>query len=469
MRLAALVPIGFALGALACALALRHAPAALAVDLAQPLVVVTYWQSFGALMWLTLFGAVAVASVGYVFAIKDAPRYLGVRRYLMMTMLISVLACAAALAFPVVFSSDVYAYAGYGNMALHGIDPYAHARITVRDPVFDAMLWQWGNPPPMCVYGPAFVWFAKSIVALFSPLGPAAPLWAFRVLACAALVLCAPLAYAAFKPFSQSRRLTAAAGIALNPVAIWSCAEGHNDILVVALVLGGFAFAVRSRAFAGALVVALAALVKAPALAAAAAFSVYAWPRREMRMRVITGAALGALITIAIAAPLETGARTHVALSGHYFAQFSVQYALSTVVPLWIAVTLTFAACAIAALLGLRALYLGRPRGAIYVAVAAWLILPNPYPWYTLWILPVAFLATDERGMWGLIAASLLSIFRYYGDATTELSAPLGVAIVVLQVALPIALIMAGRTNRARPDLRETHTRAPDFARLRSP
>ena len=463
MRLTALVPIGFALGALACALALRHAPAALAVDLAQPLVVVTYWQSFGALMWLTLFGAVAVASVGYVFAIKSAPRHLR------MTMLISALACAAALAFPVVFSSDVYAYAGYGNMALHGMDPYAHARITVRDPIFDAMLWQWGNPPPMCVYGPAFVWFAKSIVALSSQLGPAAPLWAFRVLACAVLVLCAPLAYAAFKPFSQSRRLTAAAGIALNPVAIWSCAEGHNDIFVVALVLGGFAIAVRSRAFVGALVVALAALVKAPALAAAAAFSVYAWPRREMRMRVITGAALGALITIAIAAPLEIGAQKRIALSGHYFAQFSVQYALSTVVPLWIAVTLTFAACAIAALLGLRALYLGRPSGAIYVAVAAWLMLPNPYPWYALWILPVAFLASDVRQMWGLIAASLLSIFRYYGDATTELSAPLGVAIVVLQVALPIALIMAARTNRARPDLRETRTPAPDFARLRSP
>jgi hypothetical protein len=465
MRLAALVPAGFALGALACALLLHHAPSTIASDLAQPLVVVTYWHSFGSLAWLCLFGAVVISSVGYLSVMVSLRNELTMTRTIM---LLSALACAAALAFPVIFSSDVYAYAAYGNMALHGIDPYAHARIDVHDPLFKAVVWQWGNPPPMCVYGPAFVWLAKAIVALFLPLGVAAPLWAFRVLACIALVACAPLAYAAFKPFPQSRRLAAAAGIALNPIAIWSCAEGHNDIFILASALAGFALAVRWRAFTGALVVALAALVKAPALAAAGAFALHAW-KSEDRTRVLAGVALGTLLALAIAAPLELGVRAHLAPGGHYAPQLSLQYLLATLVPLPTAVVLTCAASAVLGAVGLRLLYLRDASGAVYLAFAAWLLVPNPYPWYALWILPVAFLAANEREMWAVIAASLLAVFRYYAEGTALLPAPQNVAIVLLQIALPLALLMAGRKVRARRDRPEIHTPAPDFAPLRFP
>ncbi len=205
---------------------------------------VTYWQHFGALLWLLLAAAVAVATVGYVAVLRAS-----IPNRLPATMLASALACACALAFPVIFSSDVYAYAGYGDMALVGIDPYAHSAIAARGPLMDAVLWQWGNPPPICVYGPAFVWLAKAIVATFLPLGTGAPLWGFRAVACASLVACAPLAYAAFYPLSREQRLTAAAGIALNPVAIWVSAEGHNDALVVACLLGAFVLAARGAPF----------------------------------------------------------------------------------------------------------------------------------------------------------------------------------------------------------------------------
>src|SRR5690242_15391093 len=108
MRAASLVPAGFAIGAALCALMLRHAPDAVAVDRAQPLVVVTYWQQFGAQMWLAFAVAIAIASVGYVWVLRKGPSTsLGVVRYLTMTGMVSALACAAALLFPVVFSSDV--------------------------------------------------------------------------------------------------------------------------------------------------------------------------------------------------------------------------------------------------------------------------------------------------------------------------------------------------------------------------
>lgn len=457
MRLTALIPLGFAIGALACTAILRYAPAPVSVDLAQPLAVVTYWQNFGALMWLTLFVAIAIASTGYVFTLIRTPSKLTV------IAAFSAVGCVCALAFPVVFSSDVYAYAGYGDMAMHNISPYAHARIGVRDPLLDAMVWQWGNPPPMCVYGPAFVWLAQGIVALFMPLGVAAPLWAFRALACVALIACAPLAYAAFAPFPRSRRLLAAAGIALNPIAIWSCAEGHNDAIGVALLLAGFALAARSRAFAGALVVALAALVKAPALVAGGAFVVHAWKRPE-RVRVLCGATIGTLIVLTIAAPLEYGVRAHLAPAGHYSPQFSFQSALAMVLPTALAVTIVFALCAALAIAGVRRLYRGDASGALYAAFAAWLALPNVYPWYAIWILPTAFLARNAGDMWAIIAASLLVVFRYYGDATSEASPALSIAIVVLQYGLPILLFMVVRMGRARPGLRGIHTPAPDFA-----
>ena len=471
MRVALLVPIGFALGAAACRIALRFAPADFNVDLTQPLVVVTYWQSFGAEMWLCLFGAVAIGAVGYFLFLRMlASSSSAALRDAWYITLVSVIACACALAFPVVFSSDVYAYAGYGAMSLHGIDPYAHARVTLRDPLLDAMLWQWGNPPPMCVYGPAFVWISKIAVAVLQQAGPAAPLWALRILSCIALVVCAPLAYTAFAPFGCARSSLAAAGIALNPIAIWSCAEGHNDAIVVAIVLGGFALVARSRTFAGAATVALASLIKAPALAAATAFALFAWHDARVRWTVFGGTAAGVVFAAAIAAPLEYGVGVHLAPGGHYAPQFSVQSALALILPLEAAATVTFALCGVAAVLGGIQLYRGNADGAIAIAFAAWLALPNPYPWYAIWFLPVAFLAASDapEEMWAIVAASLLVVLRYYAEATTDLGTPLSVVIVAAQFGVPIALLMAARTYRAHRVRREIRTTGPDFATTRN-
>jgi hypothetical protein len=465
-----LIPGGFLAGAALSAWMLRSAPAAVAVDRAQPLVVVTYWQQFGAQMWIAFALAIAIASVGYVRILRhrevsspepvEGPeRMRAAPRSVAAISILSALACGAALLFPVVFSSDVYAYAGYGDMALHGISPYAHARIAVRDPLLDAMLWQWGNPPPMCVYGPAFVWLDQAIVTAFMPLGAAAPLWAFRILACIALVACAPLAFSAFAAFPREKRLAAAAGIALNPIAIWSAAEGHNDTLALAIVLAGFALAARSRIFAGALVAALSALVKAPGALAAAALAAAYWPHRSRFAGAASGAALGLAIVAALAIPLEYGVRSHLAPQGHYFPQFSLQY-----VSLGLTIAIGLALIAMTCFDGLSM----TTGGVQYLVFAAWIAIPNPYPWYAVWLLPVAFLVWRSYASWALIAASLLIAVRYYPDATTDLSRPLSVALVALEFGIPLALLIAHMVN-ARRGRREIRTRVPGFVAPRSP
>lgn len=458
MRLAGLVPLGFAAGALACRLFLRAAPSTVAIDRAQPLVVVTYWHSFGALMWLSLALAFAIASVGYLMTLHGTSNVTTIALW-------SALACAAALAFPVVFSSDAYAYAGYGWLAAHGLDPYAHARVLHPDSLMRGVLWQWGNPPPVCVYGPAFVWFAQAIVAALAAFGPAAPLWAFRILACAALVACAPLAYAAFAPFSARARTAAAAGIALNPIAIWSCAEGHNDVFAIALALGGFAL-VRAQPFAGALLLGLSPLVKLPGLIAAAGAAVWAWSGGT-RSQVAIGALLGLAIAAVLARPLEAALDAHVLATGRYAPQGSLQYLLSVIVPTQtVAITLLPAAALTVA--GAVKLFRADLAGAPLLALAAWLAIPNPYPWYALWILPVAFLAPRTPGAAAIVALALCTVARYYVEATTAQATGINVAIASFQLLVPAAVFIA-RSRRLRRDLPESRSPVPDLAISRYP
>lgn len=427
-----LLPAGFAAGAVAATILLRAAPPEYGADLAQPLVVVTYWQHFGALTFSALAGAFVLAAIGYLAALRRIPR----RREIV---LLCALSCAAALCFPVVFSSDVYAYAGYGWMLLHGISPYGHARLAGGDALLNAVLWQWGNPPPVCVYGPVFVAVA-SFAALFAPLGAAAPLWILRLLACASLVVCAL--------FGKRR---AAAIVALNPIAIWSAAEGHNDAMAIAPVLASLALAAGAP-MAAALSAAIASAVKIPAALVLAAIA-----RKNVR-----AALAGSVLTAVLAIPLLVAATQHLASGGHYLPQFSLQYVLALVMPAPLAIALTFVA-------GIALAVASRGRAA-FVVFAIWLCIPNPYPWYASWLLVPAALTTRRGERAALIAASLLAPLRYYGEATSAVAAPLACAITAAMFGIPLAmLVLSARSERAHRVRRGSRIAGLDFAPGRRP
>lgn len=468
MRLGALIPAGFLLGAFLCEQLLAGAPRSIAADLAQPLVVVTYWKAFGAQVVTLLLLSVSIACVGYVGMLR-ALAGASPKRALQGIIALSGISCAAALAWPVIFSSDVYAYAGYGDLALHGISPYAHARIVLHDRLLDAVVWQWGNPPPMCVYGPAFVWIAQAMVALLLPLGASAPLWGFRILSCLALVACGPLAYAAFRRFPQNVRLAAAAGISLNPIALWGSAGGHNDAVVLAVVLAGFALVQSSKLQAGAALVALGALIKAPAVAASAGLLLASWHDRKRFGNLLLGTMLGLALVLAIAAPLEYGVRAHLVPGGKYLPQFSLQYVLAAMVPSWTAIALAILAAGTLAAAGARRLARGERDGAAFLAIALWLLIPNPYPWYALWILPAAFLVWDTAAAAAVIAASVCIVFRYVPDATwAAFPVPQGIAVTVAEMGAPVLLLSAYIRGLARRGRREDRTPELGLAPRRS-
>lgn len=435
-RLAALaIPGGFLIASVASRLALAHAPARIArADLAQPVAVVTNWGAYGALHFVILFVSVGIAAIAYAWV---AQRMWEGRENLSLSWIVTLAAAAIAVAWtlPAIFSSDVYAYAAYGEAARSGLNPYVRATLPGSDPLFAAAIWQWGNPLPVCVYGPVFVALAAGIVSILHTAGVTAQLDGLRALASLAWLACIALVYTAY-PGERARRAAAAFFVGLNPVALWSVVEGHNDALALAAVLCGFAAMQRGRYAIGAAIAALAGTIKIPALAGGAAAAI-----TERRAR--WGAAAGILAALALSLPLILAALTQLAPHGRYAPQASFE---AIVKPLaFVALRSDTAATWTTWLVALTvAVVCARRGGWISLALAAWLLIPNPYPWYCLWLLPVAALAPGSRGATVAIWLSLASMLRYVPDAIGAPS-PLYASFLGIAATLPFLALLGSK------------------------
>ena len=390
---------------------------------AQPIVVVTDWgeHAFGPLA--VLIGFIALAGVLYWRMLARGDVF-----SLPALIALATLGLAAAWCAPVIFSSDVYAYAAYGELARLGLDPYVRVLHAGNDPLIANAAWQWSGSLPVCVYGPAFVALARSIVAATAPLGALAQLQALRLVASAAFLFCAPLAYAAFEG-DRRARLRAAATLALNPVAIWCAAEGHNDALALAVVLAGIAL-VRKRLFPiGAAIVALSALIKPQGAAAAIALGA-----SDRRARA--GAAFGLAIVVVLWLPALAAIAKQVAPHGQYAPQASLQAVFA---PLGAVPAIAVAAAVSIGLVvgGVRLLRGGRRDGWVFLGLAAWVLIPNPYPWYAIWLVALAAMAAHTKAWRVALLLSFSSVLRYLPDAIAT-PAPAGSVALGTLAALPL-------------------------------
>ncbi|MBC5810621.1 MAG: DUF2029 domain-containing protein [Candidatus Eremiobacteraeota bacterium] len=296
------VPAAMLAGAIGARVALARPPVKAWTDLAQPLPVVTAWGTLGLVPFAWLAFAVAAGACAIVSTWgRPAARGPSLR----LTLACAALTLAAALAWPVVFSSDVYAYAAYGDAMLHGLDPYAAPAPTMHDAFFDAARWQWGGATfPACVYGPAFVALATLLTAA-SAGHVAIALWIFRLAACAAF-LGSIVAFDRALQRNERRRLAVAA-YALNPVALWSAAEGHNDAFVLLFVMTAFAL-MRSRTTIAGFALGFAAAFKAVALAVPG-LVLFSRAEGSSAYRRFALATLGGVaLAIAIALPVQVHA-----------------------------------------------------------------------------------------------------------------------------------------------------------------
>jgi hypothetical protein len=346
---------------------------------------------------------------------------------------------------PVAFSSDAYAYAAYGEAALRGADPFARIVLSGSGQMTGALRIQWGAAVPACVYGWGFVATAAAVMWLTVPMGLAAQLDGLRLTSSVAALACGALAYAAF-PGDRLTRLRSAVLIGCNPVTLWCAVEGHNDAWAAAVGLAGCALA-RRRPRLGAFVAGAAGAFKLPA-AAAGAFATFRRP--DVWIAAMAGIAVSAAAVWPVAAHWASGSNVH----GGYAPQASLQgltFDLLTRVAgneaarTAAIVLASCAAIALGAIAGAR-LRRGEREGWVLLALAAWLLVPNPYPWYGLWLTLAAAAAPASRAATVVVWTIAGSLVRYAPDAVG--TPPLWMSAMLSAIAIiPYALLIPVRRS----------------------
>lgn len=192
---------------------------------------------------------------------------------------------------PPLLSSDVFSYIAYGRIgALHGLDPYKVTPAMVQgDPVYGFVGWR--HMPS--IYGPLFTVGSYPLGLLSVP----AALWSFKVLASLSSLALAALVWKLAEQFGRSGA-EAAALVGLNPILlIWAVGGAHNDLLMLAVLLGGLVLVMGDRALAGG--AALGAAVAIKITAGLALPFVLIGDRR--RVRVFAGIALATAVSVLVA------------------------------------------------------------------------------------------------------------------------------------------------------------------------
>jgi alpha-1,6-mannosyltransferase len=178
---------------------------------------------------------------------------------------------------PPVFSRDVYSYIAQGLLAHHAFNPYHVAPSALgHGRSFASIAHVWRNTASP--YGPLFVSLSRATVTVAGRSLDA------QVIAFRALELLGVAGIMVFLP-RLARRLGTDPGIALwlaalSPLALFSyIASGHNDALMVGLLVAGVALAMEDRLALGVALCAVGALIKLPAALAIVFIAVVAFRR----------------------------------------------------------------------------------------------------------------------------------------------------------------------------------------------
>jgi len=166
---------------------------------------------------------------------------------------------------PPIFSKDLYSYIGQGLLAHRGLDPYSTGTSALgHGPLLSSIASVWRHSPTP--YGPLFITTSRAVVSAFGPSLIAQTI----ALRCVELIGMALIAYSLPR---LARHLGTDPGIALwlgvlSPLTLFSfVASGHNDCLMLGLLLAGVTMAVEGRLVGALLLCSLATAIKVPAAA----------------------------------------------------------------------------------------------------------------------------------------------------------------------------------------------------------
>ncbi|HXQ91037.1 MAG TPA: polyprenol phosphomannose-dependent alpha 1,6 mannosyltransferase MptB [Acidimicrobiales bacterium] len=365
---------------------------------------------------------------------------------------------------PPLFSRDLYSYMGQGLVAHSGLDPYAVGPAVLGPGhVLGSIASVWRKTP--APYGPLFVAGTRGIAALFGRAITA------EVVALRVLELLGVAMVMRYLP-RLARTIGVDAGTALwlgvlSPLALFSfVASGHNDALMLGLLVAGLALAAEGRLVLALVLCGLATAVKLPAAVAVVFIAASRLRPRQGRQRLSTlatvvgvPAATVALVTWAsgfgwtwlslgalhVPADLRVLPTPSVAVGNMFTAVLHVvriHVRQDTVVRVTQVVLGVLALAVVAWLvLQVRTTNVVRLTGlALMVVVLAG---PTVWPWYLLWgLLPLA--ATPAQRSKVLAAAAALGMLVVGPSGTPILQGGLYI-VVVLGCAVGCAWLVRGR------------------------
>jgi len=165
---------------------------------------------------------------------------------------------------PPLFSRDLYSYAAQGEMVSHHISPYEYGPSVIGANAYSDLVDPlWGNAA--APYGPLFLG-AAGVVTRLTAHDELATVVGMRLLAVLGVALLAVSVPKLARRFGRDPALAFTLAV-LNPITLLHLVGGgHNDALMVGLLVAGLTLAKLDRPVLGIVACSLAAAVKVPAL-----------------------------------------------------------------------------------------------------------------------------------------------------------------------------------------------------------
>lgn len=384
----------------------------------------------------------AVLTLLWLWLVVRAGRWRG-RPLTAVAIGIPVVAALALYAAPPTLSIDAYSYLAHGHLALTpGRNPYVDAAASVGSDPYGALLGAAGWAPvhPQSPYGPLWTLLERTAVALSGKdVGLGVRL--VKLPALLGLLAAAALTWDLVGRLRPQHRLRAVLLLLGNPLALIEFAgDGHNDGLMIGLVVLALWACARRRPALAIVALALAVLVKATPLVLVLPLLTHLLLNRVPGRRSLAataGAVVGsAALAALLVAPYWAGAATFRGLAasgtpGPSWSPSGLLFVLlggvdrdGSPVPgsnaggtAQLALGAVLAAGSIAACFTSRSV-VGLLRSCAAVALLALLLLPVEWPWYAA--LPAAILPLVPDGAAVAATAVLVLGSRLvapYGDA----------------------------------------------------
>jgi hypothetical protein len=313
---------------------------------------------------------------------------------------------AIVLLAPPLLSTDVFSYQIYARMgALYGTNPYLHGPHAIAlDPLYPYIGAKWVTTPT--TYGPLFT----ALGYLLTPLSIAASALTYKAIAVMSSLGCVALIWRGAK-LRGVNPVRAAALFGLNPlVVMYGVGGGHNDLLMLLLVLGGLVATLEFHERAGAGLIVVGAAVKLTGALLLPFAIARSWAQNEGRRRfdALAGAALATVAAAAFSFGLfGTGILQLPGTIGTVQSEgdwHSIPGFISTrlglgglghITGIVLAVLFFLALCVL-----VRRVATGRLDwidGAGWATAAMLVTASSLLPWYVAWLLPLVALSRDRR------------------------------------------------------------------------